>query len=50
MLNGSFQDSDFTGSGDSVALQLDSGLYNKIYSFAHTNPYLNRTDCRAPCR
>jgi outer membrane protein insertion porin family len=41
MLNGSFQDSDFMGSGDAVALQLDSGLYNKLYSFSHTNPYLN---------
>jgi outer membrane protein insertion porin family len=39
MLNGSFQDSDFMGSGNSVALQLDSGLYNKLYSFSHTNPY-----------
>jgi outer membrane protein insertion porin family len=41
MLNGSFQDSDFMGSGNSVALQLDSGLYNKLYSFSHTNPYVN---------
>ena len=41
MLNGSFQDSDFMGSGDQVALQIDSGLYNKLYSFTHTNPYLN---------
>ena len=41
MLNGSFQDSDFMGSGNAIALQLDSGLYNKIYSFSHTNPYLN---------
>ena len=41
MLNGSFQDSDFMGSGDAVALQLDSGLYNKLYSFSHTNPYLS---------
>jgi outer membrane protein insertion porin family len=41
MLNGSFQDSDFMGSGDAVALQLDSGLYNKLYSISHTNPYLN---------
>ncbi len=39
MLNGSFQDSDFMGSGNAVALQLDSGLYNKLYSFSHTNPY-----------
>jgi outer membrane protein insertion porin family len=41
MINGSFQDSDFLGSGDSVALQLDSGIYNKLYSFSHTNPYLS---------
>jgi outer membrane protein insertion porin family len=41
MLNGSFQDSDFLGSGDAVALQLDSGIYNKMYSFSHTNPYLS---------
>ena len=27
------------GSGNNVALQLDSGIYNKIYSFSHTNPY-----------
>ena len=40
MLNASFQDSDFMGSGDNIALQLDSSLYNKIYSFSHTNPYL----------
>ena len=39
MLNGSFQDSDFMGSGNAVAVQLDSGLYNKLYSFSHTNPY-----------
>jgi outer membrane protein insertion porin family len=39
MLNGAFQDSDFLGGGNSVALQLDSGIYNKLYSFSHTNPY-----------
>ncbi len=39
MLNASFQDSDFMGSGNSVALQIDAGPYNKIYSFSHTNPY-----------
>jgi outer membrane protein insertion porin family len=41
MLNASFQDSDFMGSGDNIALQLDSSLYNKIYSFSHTNPYVS---------
>jgi outer membrane protein insertion porin family len=39
MLQGSFQDSDFMGSGNNVALQIDAGPYNKIYSFTHTNPY-----------
>ena len=39
MLQGSFQDSDFMGSGNNVALQIDAGPYNKIYSFSHTNPY-----------
>jgi len=41
MLNGSFQDSDFMGTGNQVGVQLDSGLYNKLYSFAYTNPYVN---------
>ena len=39
MLNASFQDSDFMGSCNNVALQVDAGPYNKIYSFSHTNPY-----------
>jgi len=39
LLNGSFNDSNFVGSGNNVALQLDSGQYNKIASFSHTNPY-----------
>jgi outer membrane protein insertion porin family len=39
MLQGSFQDSDFMGSGNAVGLQIDAGPYNKIYSFSHTNPY-----------
>ncbi len=39
LLNGNFNDSNFMGSGNNVALQLDSGIYNKIYSFSHTNPY-----------
>jgi outer membrane protein insertion porin family len=40
MLNGSFQDTDFMGTGDAVGVQLDSGIYNKLYSFSHTNPYV----------
>jgi len=41
MLNGSFQDSDFMGGGNNVAVDLNAGLYNKVYSVAHTNPYVN---------
>jgi outer membrane protein insertion porin family len=39
LLNGNFSDSNFVGTGDNVSLQLDSGQYNKLYSFSHTNPY-----------
>jgi outer membrane protein insertion porin family len=39
MLQASFQDSDFMGSGNAVGLQVDAGPYNKIYSFSHTDPY-----------
>jgi outer membrane protein insertion porin family len=41
MLNGNFSDSNFMGTGDSVSLQVDSGRYNRIYSFVHTNPYVS---------
>ena len=39
VLNASFQDSDFMGSGNIVGVQVDAGPYNKIYSFSHTDPY-----------
>jgi outer membrane protein insertion porin family len=39
VLNGNFSDSDFFGGGDYVALNIDSGRYNKIYSFSQTDPY-----------
>ncbi len=39
VLNGNFSDSDFFGGGDYVALNIDSGAYNKIYSFSQTDPY-----------
>ena len=41
MLNGNFSDSNFMGTGDAVSLQVDSGRYNRIYSFVHTNPYVS---------
>ena len=40
VLNGNFSDSDFFGNGDFVALNLDSGRFNKVYSISQTNPYL----------
>ncbi len=39
VLNGNFSDSDFFGGGDYVALNIDAGLYNKVYSLSETDPY-----------
>jgi outer membrane protein insertion porin family len=40
VLNGNFSDSDFFGNGDFVAINLDSGRFNKVYSVSQTDPYL----------
>jgi outer membrane protein insertion porin family len=40
VLNGNFSDSDFFGNGDFVAINLDSGRFNKVYSVSTTNPYI----------
>ncbi len=39
VLNANLSDSDFLGSGNSIAVNLDAGLYNKVYSLSETNPY-----------
>jgi outer membrane protein insertion porin family len=39
MLNGSFAHSNFMGTGERVAAEVNAGKYQKSYSFAHTNPY-----------
>ncbi len=39
VLNANLADSNFLGSGDNVSLNLDAGLYNKVYSVSETNPY-----------
>jgi outer membrane protein insertion porin family len=39
VLNANFSDSDFFGNGDYVALNLDAGRYNKVYSLSTTDPY-----------
>jgi outer membrane protein insertion porin family len=38
-LNGNFVHSNFMGTGDRVALEINAGKYSKTYTFAHTDPY-----------
>jgi outer membrane protein insertion porin family len=38
-LNGSIVHSNFMGTGDRVALEVNAGKYNKAYAFSHTDPY-----------
>ena len=38
-LNGNFVHSNFMGTGDRIALEVNAGKYSKTYTFAHTNPY-----------
>ncbi|HEY5263752.1 MAG TPA: outer membrane protein assembly factor BamA [Steroidobacteraceae bacterium] len=38
-LNGNFVHSDFLGTGDRIALEINAGKYSKSYTFSHTNPY-----------
>lgn len=39
ILNGNIVHSNFMGTGERVALELNSGKYSKAYSVSHTNPY-----------
>src|SRR5579862_1373752 len=39
ILNGSYADADFLGSGQRVAIELNGGAFSKVYSLSHTNPY-----------
>src|SRR3974390_1064824 len=39
MLNGSYADADFLGTGQRVAINLNGGAFSKVYSVSHTNPY-----------
>jgi outer membrane protein insertion porin family len=41
MLNGSYADSDFLGSGQRIAVNLNGGAFSKVYTIQHTNPYTN---------
>ncbi len=38
-LNGNFVHSNFMGTGERVALEINAGKYSKTYTFAHTDPY-----------
>ena len=40
MLNGSYADSNFMGTGKRVAFELNTGKYAKVLSFSNTNQYL----------
>jgi outer membrane protein insertion porin family len=39
MLNGSIVHTNFLGTGNRVALELNSGKFQKLYSISHTDPY-----------
>jgi outer membrane protein insertion porin family len=38
-LNGNFVHSNFMGTGDRIALEINAGKFSKSYTFAHTDPY-----------
>ena len=39
ILNGSYADANFMGTGERVAVELQGGIYSKVYSISQTNPY-----------
>ncbi len=39
ILNGGISHANFLGSGDRLSLQLNSGAWQKLYSFSYTDPY-----------
>ena len=46
ILNGSIVHTNFLGSGNRVALSLNSGRYSKLYSLSHTDPYVTMNGVR----
>ena len=38
-INGNFVHSNFMGTGDRIALEVNAGKYSKTYTMAHTDPY-----------
>ncbi len=39
LLNGGFTESNFLGTGDRLAVNLNAGSFQRIYSISHTDPY-----------
>jgi outer membrane protein insertion porin family len=39
ILNGNYADSNFMGSGERIAIDLNSGRFSKVYGVSHTDPY-----------
>ncbi|MCC6173366.1 MAG: outer membrane protein assembly factor BamA, partial [Gammaproteobacteria bacterium] len=39
ILNGNYADSNFMGTGERIAIDLNSGRYSKVYGISHTDPY-----------
>ena len=39
LLNGSFVHSNFMGTGNRVAAEINAGQYSKVFSLSHTDPY-----------
>ncbi|MDH3620655.1 MAG: outer membrane protein assembly factor BamA [Gammaproteobacteria bacterium] len=46
MLNGSIVHTNFLGTGDRVAVQLNSGRFQKLYSISHTDNYRSMDELR----
>ncbi|MEX2495746.1 MAG: outer membrane protein assembly factor BamA, partial [Woeseia sp.] len=46
ILNGSIVHTNFLGSGNRVALNLNSGRFSKLYSLSHTDPYVTPNGVR----
>ena len=46
ILNGSIVHTNFLGTGNRVALSLNSGRYSKLYSLSHTDPYITMNGVR----
>ncbi|MGH8309803.1 MAG: outer membrane protein assembly factor BamA, partial [Steroidobacteraceae bacterium] len=39
ILSGNYADSNFMGTGERIAIDLNSGRYQKVYGLSHTDPY-----------